>query len=752
VRRRPRRRAVLGWLLGLFLAGVALAVGGFAAAYELVKIPDPNKLADAQTSTVYFADGTTQLGTFAARNRENVTLDQVPDHVQKAVLAAEDRTFYENRGVSPTGIARAVWTNLSDGTTQGGSTLTQQYVKNYYLTDKQSYTRKFEEFFISLKIDQQESKDETLQNYLNTVYFGRGAWGIQAASQAYFGVDSSQLDVSQGALLASLLKGPSNYDPRKGPEQAAAAKARVDYVLDGMVSEGWLSPADRAKAGLPQTIEPKPNTQWQGPNGYLLKTVQDELTGKVGLSEEDIERGGLKIVTTFDPKAQAAAVQAVQDQLPSKLPEGFHVGLSAIDPKTGGVTAMYGGANWVDNQFNDVTQARAQPGSTFKPFALVAGLEDGISLKTTFNGSSPQTIDGWPARNYGNEQFGRIDLVTATENSVNTVYGQLNEQVTPAKTRDVAVAAGYPADTPGLTGPQYISNVLGTAAPHPIDVTQAYATFAAQGKRTAWHTIATIDDSTGARTYTASPTTTQAFPSDVAADATYALQQVVKSGTGSYAGSRLGRPAAGKTGTTNDNLAAWFAGFTPDMAASVALFQTSPDGTKNVSLDLGGGEVTGGSYPVRIWTAFMRAALQGTPKSTFPDRADVGTARGSSSGSTSTSTQRPTPSGTPSDTATQTPTDTPSDSPTGSPTSSGGATDGATATPTSGATGRPTGPGRPTATATGDGGPGQGPGPGQGQGQGQGPARGDAGPGAGAAPNPAAAAADSTAAGATATG
>ncbi|MEZ0493817.1 transglycosylase domain-containing protein [Kineococcus sp. TBRC 1896] len=714
--RRPRRRKVLGWVLGLVVAGAVLAVGGFAAAYAFVGVPDPNKLADAQTSTVYFSDGTTELGTFAARNRENVTLDQVPDHVQKAVLAAEDRGFYENRGVSPTGIARAVWTNLSDGTTQGGSTLTQQYVKNYYLSDQQSYTRKAEEFFIALKIDQQQSKDETLQNYLNTVYFGRGAWGVQAAAQAYFGVDAAQLDVSQGALLAALLKGPSNYDPRKGPEQTEAATARVAYVLDGMVSEGWLSPADRASAGLPETIEATPNNQWQGPNGYLLKTVEDELTGKVGLSEEDVEAGGLKIVTTFDAKAQAAAVEAVQDQLPSTLPEGFHVALSAIDPATGGVRAMYGGADYLANQYNDVTRARAQPGSTFKPFALVAALEDGVSLRTTFNGSSPQTIDSWPARNYGNEQFGRIDLVTATEHSVNTVYGQLNEEVTPARTRDVAVAAGYPEDTPGIAGPQYISNVLGTSSPHPIDVTQAYATFAAQGTRTDWHTIASIDDSTGTRTYTASPTTTQAFPGDVAADATYAMEQVVNSGTGSYA-KRVNRPAAGKTGTTNDNLAAWFAGFTPDLAASVALFQTTPDGTKNVPLELGGREVTGGSYPVRVWTAFMRAALDGTPKTDFPDRANVGSSRGSSSSSSSSSsspssssTQRPTPSDTPTQTPTDSPTDDPTDdptdaptatstgSPTGSPTrSSGGSSGGAAATPgTGGASARPTA----TSTAT----------------------------------------------------
>ncbi|NAZ78177.1 penicillin-binding protein, partial [Kineococcus sp. T13] len=660
-------RRALRWLLGLVVAGLVLGAGGFAAAYALVDVPDPNELADAQVSTVYYADGSTQLGTFAARNRENVTIEQVPLHVQHAVLAAEDRGFYENRGVSPSGIARALWNNVQTGSQQGGSTLTQQYVKNYYLSAEQSYTRKAEEFFLALKIDQQQSKDETLENYLNTVYFGRGAYGVQAAAKAYFGVDVSQLTPSQGALLAALLKAPGNYDPRKGEEQAAAAASRVSYVLDGMVEEGWLSAADRAAAGMPETIEVVEDNQWSGTNGYLLKAVQDELSGTVGLSEDEIERGGLRITTTFDAEAQAAAVEAVQEQLPEELPVGFHVALSAIDPATGGVRAMYGGADYLANQYDDVRLARAQPGSTFKPFALVAALEQGVSLRTTFNGSSPQTFGGTPVRNFGGEQFGRIDLVTATEHSVNTVYAQLNEEVSPEATRDVAVRMGYPEDTPGIGGDQFISNVLGTSSPHPIDVTQAYATFAAQGKRTQWHTIASIDDSTGTRTYTASPTTTQAIAPDVAADATYALQQVVQSGTGSYA-RRLSRPAAGKTGTSNENVSAWFAGFTPDLAASVALFQTSPDGTSNESLDLGGREVTGGSYPVRIWTAFMRAALAGTEESDFPDRANVGTSRGATSTSSATATRSSSATATSSPTTTSSPTDSPTGTPTDTPT------------------------------------------------------------------------------------
>ncbi|NAZ83699.1 penicillin-binding protein [Kineococcus sp. R8] len=683
--RRPKRRGrrIAAWLGGLAVVGAVLGVGGFAAAYTLTDIPDANALADAQVSTVYYSDGTTEIGDFAARNRENVSIEQIPVPVQHAVLAAEDRSFYENRGVSPTGIVRALWNNVSGGSQQGGSTITQQYVKNYFLTADRTYKRKFDEFFLSLKIDQAQSKAETLQDYLNTVYFGRGAYGIQTAAQAYFGKDVSQLNVSEGALLAAVLKAPSGLDPRNDPQ---AATERVDYVLDGMVSEGWLSPADRAAAGLPPTVEPQPQNDYAGTNGYLLSTVRSELLSRtVGLTEDELDRGGYRIVTTFDVSAQRSAVEAVQEELPERRPAGLQVAVSAIDPATGGVRAMYGGADYLTRSQNAVTQDRAQAGSTFKPFALVAGLEEGISLRSTYNGTSPLRVQGWdkPVNNFGGSSLGRINLLTATAKSVNTVYAQLNEDVGPATTEQVAVRAGYPENTQDLN--DFPSNVLGASAPHPIDVTQAYATFAAQGVRNQWHTVASVDDATGARTFTASPTNQRVFAPDVMADATYAMQQVVTQGSGSYA-RNLGRPAAGKTGTSTDNRSAWFAGFTPQLAATVAMYQIGEDGSQE-SLRLGSGEVTGASYPVRIWTAFMEGALEGQPRQSFPAPDYVGSSRGGSAATSSPSRPSSTPTAgetsSPSETATASPTDTPtagptdspsatpSDSPTSAPTSSG---------------------------------------------------------------------------------
>jgi membrane peptidoglycan carboxypeptidase len=382
------RRWVPSWRQLLAVSGVGflcmMALVGVA--YAMTPIPQPNDLISAQTTIVYYDNGKTEIGRFGEQNRIIVPLDKVPDHVQKAVLAAEDRSFYENRGISPTGIARAFWSNLRGNATQGGSTITQQYAKNAYLSQERTYTRKFKEFFIAVKLARRDDKDKILADYLNTIYFGRGAYGIETAAQTYFGVPASKLTVEQGAVLASVIRSPANYDPDDDPE---ALQNRFDYVLDGMVAKKWLPAGERAGMQVPKTVDPKKPKG--GQNYYLLDSVRRELKAQ-GFSDQDIDLGGLRVTTTFDRKAQRAAVRAVRQERPRENARNVHIGLSAVQPGTGAVLAMYGGTN--AGELNEATQARIQPGSSFKPFALTAALQDDVSLRSRFNGNSPQELPG----------------------------------------------------------------------------------------------------------------------------------------------------------------------------------------------------------------------------------------------------------------------------------------------------------------------------------------------------------------------
>ncbi|MGA8977582.1 MAG: transglycosylase domain-containing protein, partial [Pedococcus sp.] len=440
------RKKVWAKRLGIAaLGGFVLALVGFFTAYALIQTPEPNDLASAQASVIYYADGKTELDRISEVNRESVKLPQIPTVVREAHLAAEDRTFYENSGISPTGIARAVWVGLRGGATQGGSTITQQYVKNYFLTQDQTLTRKGKEIVISIKIAKQKSKDQILEDYLNTIYYGRGAYGVQTASKAYFNKDVSKLSVSEGALLASVIRGPSFYDPGLGAEQTQNAKDRWTYVMDGMVSQGYLSADERAKAKFPKVVKYTPDKGASGPNGFITNAVKGELKGKLKLTDADIDRGGYKIVTTVDKKAQDAAIAAVKERMPTgKGTDTLRVGLTSIKPGDGAVVAMYGGSDYRKEQFNTATQATMQAGSTFKIFTLLAALsqKDPISTKTKFDGRTPQYFKEFEdsgaatdflkrggVRNFGpfpGEQFGNIDLRTATGHSVNTVYAQLN--------------------------------------------------------------------------------------------------------------------------------------------------------------------------------------------------------------------------------------------------------------------------------------------------------------------------------------
>ncbi len=679
------RRWLPSWrqLLALATLGVVGVVGAFALLVATTEVPEPNEVATSQTTIVYWADGTTELGRLGDANRISVPLAEVPLDVQHAVLAAEDRDFYEHGGFSPAGIGRAVWNNLSGGDLQGGSTITQQYAKNAYLTQERTLKRKLDELVLAMKLETSVSKDQILEDYLNTIYFGRGAYGIQVASQQYFGRGVDKLSVSQAAALAAIIRSPGNYDP-SDPDNRERLRGRWAYVLDGMVTQGWITQEQADEATFPKFRKARPANRFGGTKGYLLDAVRQELVAR-GITEDELNRGGLRVTSTFDRDAQAAAVAAVQDEGPDSGTDGLRIGLAAVRPGTGEVVAMYGGEDYVTSPVNNATQAIGQAGSTFKPFALAAAIEDGIGLDSTWNGNTRVTIDDYVVNNYGDRSWGRISLLKATEQSVNSAYVAVSQEVGYDAVVDAAQRAGIPQGTPALEPVRSVA--LGVASPHVVEVADAYATFAARGQRAEITVIKEVTGPNGGVLIKVEPSPTQAFDSDVADAVNFALSRVVSNGTGAAA-QALGRPSAGKTGTTNENRSAWYVGYTPQLATAVMFVKDGPDGNP-VSLSGVGGltSVTGGSFPARIWTAFMRGALEGQPVERFVTPTDLPTGQPSPTESSLTPTPTPTETATPTPTessATPTPTPTPTE----------------TATPTPTSTPSPTGPGTPGPTSS----------------------------------------------------
>ena len=543
--------------------------------------------------------------------------------MRNAVLAAEDRKFYSNQAFSVTGIARALINNLKSGSLngEGGSTITQQYAKTAFLTSSRTIERKIKELVIAMKLENALSKDQIFENYLNTIYFGRGSYGVQTASQQYFNRNVDQLNLSQTAVIASILRSPGYYDPSLSEENGVRLEKRFQYVIDGMLEQGWITQEQADKAKFP-TVAPRVTSgSLSGPKGHVISQVQRDL-GRLGFSEEQLLEGGLIIRTTLVQKAQQSAVDAVTKFYPKKAPENLRIGLVAIRPGTGEIIALYGGRDYLERQLNDATQSIALAGSTFKPFALIAALEAGIPLTSMWNGDSPQTFDdlGKPyiVSNYGDEGWGQIDLLSATQHSVNTIFVPLGMKAGMDKVVDAARRAGIPENVAMIPTP---SVVLGVASPRVIDVANAYATFAAQGVYAKPFLVASVTGPNKGVLYEATPQTQEVFSKEVMADLTYALKSVVNGGTGAAALS-LGRPAAGKTGTSQSNASAWFAAYTPQLAASVALFRDSASESLN---GIGGlTSVTGGTFPARIWTAFMKGALKGEPVMTFPAPSNIG--------------------------------------------------------------------------------------------------------------------------------
>ncbi|MFE3675457.1 transglycosylase domain-containing protein [Streptomyces griseus] len=646
--RKPRtgwRRAVPTWRMTLgTVLGLAVLLGaGIFAAYRLVDIPAANAAATAQSNVYLYRDGSV-IARDGDVNREKVKLSQVPTTVRQAVLAAEDRDFYsDDRAVDVKAMVRAGWNTVTGKGKQGGSTITQQYVKNYYLGQERTVLRKAKEAIIAVKLNREETKDQIFEGYLNTSYFGRNAYGIQAAAQAYYGKNVEELTTAEGAYLASLLNAPSAYDVVAHPDNEPAAQRRWNYVLDGMVKEDWLDAAERATTEFPTPGETKPSTGLSGQRGYIVQAVEDHLDRHGILDGKTLATGGYRITTTLDKAKQDAFVKAVDTNVTSrtsaerKADRNVRVGGASIVPATGEVVALYGGIDYTKQYVSNATRRDYQVGSIFKPFVLTSAVVNGsttqdgrrITPNTVYEGTNKRMVVGpqgptdYAPANEDDVDHGDITVRTATDKSVNSVYAQMAQDVGPEKVRDTAVALGIPTDTPDLTASPSIA--LGTANASVLDMTEAYATLADHGRH-GRHVLVAKVTKDGAEIELPERTTDQAVSREAADTTTAVLRSVVEGGTGTAA-QAVGRPAVGKTGTAEEDRAAWFAGYTPDLATVVAVMGQNPDTGVQTPLygALGLPRVNGGSAPAETWAAYTEAALRSSPAQEF----DLETAPGS---------------------------------------------------------------------------------------------------------------------------
>ena len=634
----------INWKLvrrGLYACAVLLIVLPiitFGMAYFIVDVPKPGDIRTNQVSTILASDGSELAKIVPPEgNRVDVDIDQIPVHVRTAVMAAEDRDFYTNPGFSFTGFARAFKNNIFGGDLQGGSTITQQYVKNALVGDARTgvggLVRKAKELVISTKMSREWSKDQVLESYLNIIYFGRGAYGISAASKAYFDKPVEQLTVAEGALLAALIQRPSTLDPAVDPEGAAD---RWNWVLDGMVTMGGLSPSDRAAQVFPPTVPPgqaQDQNQTTGPNGLIERQVTKELLDLFNITEQQLNTEGLQVTTTIDPQAQQAAEEAVTDTLEGQEPD-MRSAVVSIDPKTGGVKAYYGGSD--ANGF-DFAQAGLPTGSSFKVFALVAALEQGMGLGYQVD-SSPLTVNGIKITNVEGEGCGTCNIAEALKRSLNTAYYRVMLKLKngPVDVADAAHRAGIAKSFPGVDhtlsedgqgGPPNNGIVLGQYQSRVIDMASAYATLAASGVYRAPHFVEKVVNAQGQVLFDAAAQENngeQRIPKSVADNVAAAMQPIAGWSNGhNLAG---GRPSAAKTGTnqlgdTGANRDAWMVGFTPSL--STAVWVGTTEGTQPL-VNSWGGPVYGSGLPSDIWKATMDGALKGTDVESFPKPGEIG--------------------------------------------------------------------------------------------------------------------------------
>ncbi|MEU4219825.1 transglycosylase domain-containing protein [Actinoplanes sp. NPDC026623] len=602
------------------VALVLCGAGAGAVEAYIESVPMSAEPAEPQASTLYYRDGRTILARVGTTDHSDVPLAAVPPAVRSAILAAEDRDFYDHSGVSIRGVLRALVADVG-GSRQGASTITQQYARNAFLTQDVSVERKAKEFALAIRLERRYTKDEILERYLNSIYYGRGAYGIAAAANAYFGITTDRLTAAQGAVLASVIKDPYGFDPAN---DAAAARTRWTWIVKSEREQGWLTEEPNyppVNSGAVQTL---------GPNGLVIDRVERELAAH-GVTSQSLHTLGLSITTTLDPAAHGAAVNQVAAHLASQ-PKDLRAALVAVDPETGGVRAYYGGDQ--GRGFFDDASAAHPAASTFKPIVLAAALRKGIGYLSRWDGSSPRLFAGRlgvPLQNRGDQQCPNCTLEKSMVDSLNTPFYAVTEEIGADTVRsmayDLGVAKTYGGvptlvDAKGDPAPGKTRSdiAIGRYPVTPGDLASVYATFAAGGVRHDRYFVETASTPDGRRLWTARPTAKRVLDSKVAADVSTVLGAVVRGGD-----VLPGRPAAGKSGAqqwgnTKDNQDAWMAGYTPELATAVWLGKARPGPIR----DSAGAAIKGETMPTRLWRDFTRDALDGTPMTDLPKPAHVG--------------------------------------------------------------------------------------------------------------------------------
>lgn len=610
---RPRRKQgskTKRIVLGFFIVVLVMLVGigcGFLTASMNTKPNLADDIRPPASSQIYDINGNEIANVHAAENRVPVKINKIPKDLQNAFVAVEDARFYDHMGIDPRGILRAAWANLTDRTVaEGGSTITQQLAKNAYLTQERTLKRKIQEMFLALQLERQYTKQEILELYLNQIYFGQGAYGVQAAAQTYFGKNVENLDLNECAVLAGIPKSPNYYSPMNN---MAAAQERKATVLDQMEKYNYIntSTARKTKNEKIELAKPKKSKTTE-PAAYFIDYVTQRMIDKYGA--DAVYKEGLKIYTTIDMDMQASAEKAMEN-LPNyrtddngiKQPQGA---LVAIEPQTGYIKAMVGGRG--TDQFNRATMAERQPGSAFKPFVFAAALESKFTPSTVVD-DSPITIGDWTPQNYERTFSGKVTLRTVAEQSINVPTVKIAQKIGIDKPIYYAQEMGI--STFVLDGPQNDRNLataLGglTKGVTPLELTSAYGTFANKGIHVEPVAIIKVLDRNGKIIEQASPKQRSVISEVSAAELTGMLQGVITRGTGT--GANIGRPAAGKTGTTSDYLDAWFVGYTPNLVAGVWIGCDDNEALRGM---------TGGNLPATVWRDFMSKALAGTPPKNF---------------------------------------------------------------------------------------------------------------------------------------